>query len=175
MIDLEALEPDIVRVARSLYFRVDSISLDLDDLVQEGRIAAWQACEKHDPSRGATLEGYCLMCARYGMCAYLRKQLNTPAVSLEDWLEEEGKEGTFTREIEDKPVARTQASLSQRRRVLKMLRKLSARERAVIRAAFRIEDTWGACFSKEGVMKRHRMTPSVYHSTRNRALRRLRS
>lgn len=87
---LSTLQPEINRIARSMYYRIFSVSLCLDDLAQEGLIGAWHATTRYNPNIARdveTLRRYCLVFARGHMLHHVRSQRREKAWSLEDYLE----------------------------------------------------------------------------------------
>jgi len=69
MTDDEKIEEMIVRLARK---HSKFIPWEFDDMVQEGRIAAWNAAKKYDGVRG-TLTGWCSMRVSGAMLDYMRR------------------------------------------------------------------------------------------------------
>lgn len=69
---LRRLRPTVQRVARRLIGRLPA-SVELDDMVQAGMIAAAGALQRYDPAGGASLETFVARCALGGMLEELRR------------------------------------------------------------------------------------------------------
>lgn len=172
---LASLQPQIEQMARSLYYTV-KISVAFEDLVQEGIIAAWQATRRYDASKVVnerSVIGYCMKRVRGAMLDHVTKLNRTPAISLDEYLEADTDGGSCYREIEARPVEHRQASLSERRRILAALHKLTEKERSVILAYFRIDDSKGQCPSRDDVQARLNLSDHAYCNARARAIKRL--
>jgi RNA polymerase sigma factor (sigma-70 family) len=173
---LATLQPEIERQARALYYRVFSVSVDIQDLTQEGMIGAWTAAEKYDASKikdARSFRGYCLKRARGAMLNYLRQLFDRPAISLEDWQEVDTGDSTRYREIEDRPAPARKTSRAMRRRMLAAMRLLTEKERAVVMSAYMIDDNRGRCSTPGDIRARLQLTESAYYHARKSALKHL--
>lgn len=67
-----------------------------DDLIQEGMIGLWKACQSFDESRGVAFSAYAFVCIRNEMGSYLRKELyrSSKNVSIDDVID--GEKGPTT-------------------------------------------------------------------------------
>jgi RNA polymerase sporulation-specific sigma factor len=74
--EIAPLAPIVVKEARRLS-RNDAFTMD--DLVQEGMVAALSAMESYDPARGDK-RAYVRVCARNRMLSYLRRNAHESAV-----------------------------------------------------------------------------------------------
>lgn len=168
---LEALQPDIARIASSLLYTTFTRGIERDDLVQEGLIGAWEATQHLDTSRSHYEQrAYCLRAARNKMCSYLTKFTKTVGDSIdlepEQWLTvpavaEAPAPATFTR---------------KRKNVLSMLRNLPRRERLVIMAHYGMVSTGNRiCITRQALQTRHNLTNRDYNNIKYRALKKLSS
>lgn len=68
-----------------------------DDLIQEGMIGLWKACQSFDESRGIAFSAYAFVCIRNEMGSYLRKELyrSSKNVSIDDVIDEEKGTATY--------------------------------------------------------------------------------
>ena len=69
------------KIARTISGRW-RMGLDKDDLIQEGRIAAWQADLNYDDSRGMSFKSYLYICINWGVYDALRKMDYIPRTAL---------------------------------------------------------------------------------------------
>lgn len=175
---LSTLAPDIERAALALARRVFSLTLDVDDLKQEANTAIIEASSRFDVTKvkdNRSVHSWYMKRARGAMVNHIRALFARQGQdkSLDAWQEANTKEGTMHREIAaTEPPARL-ATLSERRRILAALRSLTAIERAVMLAAYGIEDERGRVYSPGDVCARLGITPSAYRSAKNRAIKRL--
>lgn len=72
--------------------------IDNEDLLQEGRIGLWYACNTYDENGGATFANYAIKCIRLHMHQYLRNQTlvtkcpSEPNKSLDETVKFRGEE-----------------------------------------------------------------------------------
>ncbi len=166
---LAPFEAKLAAIARDLCQRLYTVNaIGPDDLVQEARLAIWQATGRYNSSMG--LGGFkhlCLTRARGAMIDYIRKMSRTPAASLNDHLEFDGDHGTEEREIADTSTPTRKTSLAMRRRILAALRRanLTQKERLAVMAWYSIDNADGYCYLPGNVMKRlHISKQALYHS-----------
>jgi len=77
---LAPFEKKLARVARNLCWRLSTVNVAPDDLVQEARLAIWQATHRYNSSM--SLGGFkhlCLMRARGAMVAKLARAMEVQA------------------------------------------------------------------------------------------------
>ena len=150
---LSRIQGNIEAQARTLYFKIsNTISISLDDLIQEGMIGAWKGSMNYDESKVTnehSLYAYCMKYAKGAMLMFIKKQ--KPDLSLEAYLEVETERGLVQREIEDKPVKSAETPEHKRQAVLAALSTISPRRRVVIMAAFQIEDEHGNITTREDI------------------------
>lgn len=76
-----------------------------DDLIQEGMIGLWKACQSFDESRGVAFSAYAFVCIRNEMGCYLRKELyrSSKSVSIDAVIDEERGPATYADMLEATP------------------------------------------------------------------------
>jgi RNA polymerase sigma factor (sigma-70 family) len=173
---ITGLQPAIEQIARNLYYRV-RVSVALDDLVQEGHIAAWQAAQRYDAAKikdESSFTGYCMLRARGAMLNYLDMLHKSSAISLDEYLQSETSDGsTMQRDIADTPQPHRRASRAQRHMVLTALRTLTCKERLVIMAHYRIDSSNGYSPTPDDIQRDLHLSKQAYYGTRTRGLRKL--
>jgi len=165
---LREIEPEVGRIARRLYEKVFR-EVPLEDLQQEGMFAVSVALQRYDAGKmkgEGSVKGYCKKWAHGAMCRLLTRELRIPTRSLEAYLEGENEKGMYQRELmETKPmIAHPEEEGVKRQRVLLALEQLSARERLVLMATYRIEDHLGYCLTPEEVKLELDLSVSTYRS-----------
>lgn len=173
---LEAVRPAVTALARRFYYRVSFLGIELDDLEQEGMIAAWQATLRVDP--GYTHEqacSFCLCAARGAIVTTIQREDRLKVRSLEAYLVP--RAGGPVRELADCPGERAGASLALRRSVLGMLRGcLSEKQILAVMAGWSIDrPETGKAPTREQVTARLGISTNGYYTLRSRALRKLRA
>ncbi len=172
---LELMHPEIVRIAKDIYYRVQvHLSISQDDLIQEGLVACWQALRRHDIRKGThdkALRAYCLIRIRGAIIDFIRKEARTPVQSLDAYLEIDTPDGTHTRELPDIPPVRKFAAAAQRKRLLAAIHTLTTNEKLAILSAYGMHDYFNRFYTPEEVKSRMRAPSDAKH----RALRKLAS
>jgi RNA polymerase sigma factor (sigma-70 family) len=173
---IESIKPEIARIAWRLSQRLYSVSVDPEDLEQEGLIAAWQATTRYDASKVTnehSLRAYCMSRARGAMLMYLRREFKKPAASLDAYLEVDTDDGSMHREIADPPVQHRQTEASERQRILTALSSLTEKERLVVMAYFRVDNIYEYCPTLGDIQKRLEMSDDAVYCARTRGLKKL--
>jgi RNA polymerase sigma factor (sigma-70 family) len=170
---LARIQGDIETTARKLYLDTRmAISVSVDDLVQEGMIGAWQACQRYDESKvksEKSINGYCMKYAKYAMLQWIENHKSE--ISLEGYLEAETERGLTQRDIEDRPVKCAETPEHKRTFVLTALSTISPMRRIVLMSSFQIEDAQGNITAKEDTG----LTARQFEDARYHGLKRLRT
>lgn len=176
---LEAVRPVVAALARRFYYRVSfCLSVELDDLEQEGMIGAWQATLRLDPAYSyEQARSFCIRSAWGAIMSAIRREDRLKAGSLEAYLAPRDGEDGPGRELADDPGDQVLPSLAVRRSVLGMLRScLTEKQMQAAMAAFCIDaPKTGKGMTRDQVQKRLGISQSGYYSLRSRALHSLRS
>ena len=171
---LEELNPALIRMARGFTKRIYSVSLDAEDLEQEGRLAIWKhqqmffalESQNHQIRLG-------MKCARCAMIDEIRRASKEHSTSLEEHLTGRKNDGeVYLRELVDTPHTKRLASPSQRQHILAALDQLLEHQRLAIMAAYAIEDRRARVISPDDPYFARRRTP--LRTLRTNGLRHLR-
>lgn len=170
---LSRIQGNIEVQATNLYTRVrNTISISIDDLIQEGMIGAWKGSMNYDESKVAnenSLNAYCMKWARGEMLYFIEKHKRE--LSLEAYLEVQTERGIVQRDIEDKSVKVSETPEHKRQFVITALKKIGAKQRIAIMAAFKIEDEQGNIATEGNI----NMSYMQYRSNKSMGLRKLRT
>jgi RNA polymerase sigma factor (sigma-70 family) len=146
---LASLQPAIHRMARVLAGKMYSISVDAEDLAQDGMIGAWKAAKRCDPHEVPyeSLRAYCVQAAHHQMVDSIRRQLrNVPSISLDGYIEDPATgHPRNDREVADTSHQSQQQEPSpHRERIHAAMQQLTTGERNAIMARYAMDDTeWG--------------------------------
>jgi RNA polymerase sigma factor (sigma-70 family) len=153
---MNELQPDVAAMAKNIASRVRlHVTIDVDDLTQEGMLAAWRALNRADATKLHThrsLVVYCIKAARGAMFDHLSTYHR--ALSLDTYLVEH--------DIEETPHAHNVTSLATRRRILAAMRALTERQRAVCMCAYRIETRNGEVYDRASVNEQFHLNKNGY-------------
>ena len=176
---LEDVRPAVTALARRFFYRVSfCLSVDQDDLAQEGMIAAWQATRRIDPAYAyEQARAFCIQAAFGAIINAIRRADRSKASSLEAYLAPRSGEDGPVRELVDQPGEQVISSLALRRSVLGMLRScLTEKQALAVMAGFCIDrPKTGKVLTREQVTARLGISAHSYYALRARALRNLRA
>jgi DNA-directed RNA polymerase specialized sigma24 family protein len=175
---LESVRPAVAVLARRFYYRVSHVlSVELDDLIQEGMIDAWQASLRVDPAYTyEQARSYCIRAAFGAIIDAIKREDRSKAGSLEAYLAPRVGEDTPVRELVDQPGGCVASSLALRRSVLSLLRNcLTERQMLAVMAEYGIDmPQTGKVFTRDQVTARLGIGAGGYRALRSRGLRNLR-
>jgi RNA polymerase sigma factor (sigma-70 family) len=168
---LESLRPEI----RAIAYTLDRPrSVDIEDLVQVGMIAAWKAYEAQDMRNATSPRSYFTCAAKWRMRDYLRTERKHDADSLDTWFIGRGdNREEKARDVADYAPYRTPRGehLAKRRLMWSILRQLPSKHQAILVAEYLGGMNYeGHHVTREGISHRYTLTEGQYRRAKKTAL-----
>jgi RNA polymerase sigma factor (sigma-70 family) len=171
---LESLKPEISKIAYSMMYSSAPRAVDVDDLIQTGLIAAWQALELDVTHTNP--KSFCIARARWRMKNFLRGARKQDAESLDQWLQpsEDNGKAVIPHDIECvapiHPMALDEHH-AKKHMVWAILSNLPKKYQAVLTAQYLTRKFDGHAVTVQGVKRRYKLTNDQFIHTKRNALR----